>query len=193
MGDCFSFCNKQQGRNSHNSKLKMLRFVVILSLAAFAYGAPSGHGGHAYAHQQTHCHTKYNIKIDQQCHQEYDTVVDTTYTQQCQDIVTKHCQSTHKQVHHSSAVVGHDSKVVSHGYGYGKRDAEAEPGYGSQGYSSGPQCQQHVEKQCQKVPHQTQRQIPRQVCVPVEVKVPYEVCGTSYVQKQQYNTGYGYH
>merc|ERR1712176_241681 len=101
--------------------------------------------------------------------------------------------STQKQVHHSSAVVGHDSKVVSHGYGYGKRDAEAEPGYGSQGYSSGPQCQQHVEKQCQKVPHQTQRQIPRQVCVPVEVKVPYEVCGTSYVQKQQYNTGYGYH
>merc|ERR1712098_125564 len=193
MGDCFSFCNKQQGRNSHNSKLKMLRFVVILSLAAFAYGAPSGHGGHAYAHQLTHCHTKYNIKYDQQCHQEYDTVVDTTYTQQCQDIVTKHCQSTHKQVHHSSAVVGHDSKVVSGGYGYGKRDAEAEPGYGSHGYSSGPQCQQHVEKQCQKVPHQTQRQIPRQVCVPVEVKVPYEVCGTSYVQKQQYNTGYGYH
>merc|ERR1712112_128118 len=185
------------------------------SSAVVGHDSQVVHGGHGYAkrdaeaepgygykphnnlqcfskpHKQ--CHQKPIQNQRQECHEEYDVIVDTTYIEQCQDAVTQHCQETHKQVHHSSAVVGHDSKVVSHGHGYGKRDAEAEPGYGSQGYSSGPQCQQHVEKQCQKVPHQTQRQIPRQVCVPVEVKVPYEVCGTSYVQKQQYNTGYGYH
>ena len=85
--------------------------------------------------------TKYNVKIeqschdefDQDCHQEFDTVVDTTYVEECRDIITQHCPETHQQVHHSSAVVGHDSEVVSHGQsGYGKREvtAEAEPGYG---------------------------------------------------------------
>ena len=142
------------------------------------------------------CHTVYDVVHNQkchdvyheECHEEYDVVVDTTYIEQCQDIVTQHCQQTHTKVHHSSAVVGHDSHVVSHGHGgyHGKREAEAEPGYG--GYSSGPQCQQHVEKQCHKVPQQHQRQVPRQVCV------PYEVCGHSHVHQAQYSSGHhGYH
>merc|ERR1712189_128233 len=128
---------KQQGRNSHNFYQNAqicchpqpccLRLRRPIRPRWSRLCPPTDPLPHQVQHQ-----------VHQQCHQEYDTVVDTTYTQQCQDIVTKHCQSTHKQVHHSSAVVGHDS--------------EAEPGYGSQGYSSGPQCQQHVEKQCQKVP-----------------------------------------
>ena len=169
----------------------MLRFVVVLCVAASAIAAPGG-GHYEYGYQQKHCHTKYNIKYDQVCHEEYDVVVDTTYTEQCEDIVTQHCSQTHTQVHHSSAVVGHDSHVVSHGHsGYhGKR--EAEPGYG--GYSSGPHCKQNVQKQCHKVPHQNSRKIPRQVCNQIEIKVPYEVCGSSYVHRNQYANGYGsYH
>ena len=171
----------------HNSReeillsLAMISFSLVLALASAALAAPSG-GHYEYGYQQKHCHTK------QRCHQEYDTIVDTTYIEECQDIVTQHCQQTSQQVHHSSAVVGHDSHVVSHGHGgyHGKREAEAEPGYG--GYSSGPQCQQHVEKQCHKVPQQHQRQVPRQVCV------PYEVCGHSHVHQAQYSSGHhGYH
>ena len=254
--------------------------VVGVSLGGVSYGGYGG-GHFEYGYDQTHCHTKYNIKYEQSCHQEYDTVVDTTYTQQCQDIVTQHCNSVSQQVHHSSAVVGHDSQVVSHGHGYGKREAdaeaepghgggyssgpqcqekvdrqchkvpqqherkvarpvcetvvdttyieeceetfttecsqshtqvhhssavvghdsqvihggsyhkreaEAEPGYG--GYSSGPQCHEKVDRQCQNVPHQVPRQVPRQVCVPVEVKVPYQVCGGSSVHRAQ---GSSYH
>ena len=254
--------------------------AVGVSLGGVSYGGYGG-GHFEYGYDQTHCHTKYNIKYEQSCHQEYDTVVDTTYTQQCQDIVTQHCNSVSQQVHHSSAVVGHDSQVVSHGHGYGKREAdaeaepghgrgyssgpqcqekvdrqchkvpqqherkvarpvcetvvdttyieeceetfttecsqshtqvhhssavvghdsqvihggsyhkreaEAEPGYG--GYSSGPQCHEKVERQCQNVPHQVPRQVPRQVCVPVEVKVPYQVCGGSSVHRAQ---GSSYH
>ena len=185
--------SKKKGGKKYSIMYKVCA-ALLFAGASLANPAPSHHKGpqchvvYDVVHNK-HCETYY----DEVCHEEYDVIVDTTYIEECADIVTEHCSEVSKQVHHSSAVVGHDSKVVSHGYGYGKRDAEAEPGYGSQGYSSGPQCQQHVEKQCQKVPHQTQRQIPRQVCVPVEVKVPYEVCGTSYVQKQQYNTGYGYH
>merc|ERR1712074_172016 len=173
--------------------VKMLRFVVLALMAAAALGAPGG-GHYEYGYNQKHCHTKYNVKYDQQCHEEYDTIVDTTYTEQCQDIVTQHCNSVSQKVHHSSAVVGHDSQVISHGHGYGKRDAEAEPGYG--GYSSGPQCQQKVDRQCHKVPHQNARKVARPVCKQIAIKVPYEVCGSSYTHRSQASLGhssYGYH
>merc|ERR1712179_337791 len=186
----FSFCSKQQGRLT---LVKMLRFVVLALMAAAALGAPGG-GHYEYGYNQKHCHTKYNVKYDQQCHEEYDTIVDTTYTEQCQDIVTQHCNSVSQKVHHSSAVVGHDSQVISHGHGYGKRDAEAEPGYG--GYSSAPQCQQKVDRQCHKVPHQNARKVARPVCKQIAIKVPYEVCGSSYTHRSQASLGhssYGYH
>merc|ERR1712066_795107 len=161
MGDHFSFCSKQQGRLT---LVKMLRFVVLALMAAAALGAPGG-GHYEYGYNQKHCHTKYNVKYDQQCHEEYDTIVDTTYTEECQDIVTQHCNSVSKQVHHSSAVVGHDT-----------------------------QCQQHVEKQCHKVPIQNARKVARPVCQQIAIQVPYEVCGSSYTHRAQAShSSYGYH
>ena len=64
------------------------------------------------------------------------------------------------QVHKNSHVVGHDSHVVAHhgGYGYHKRDA------GHEGYSSKPQCQEHVDRQCNKIPEHKSKKIPRPVC-----------------------------
>ena len=134
----------------------MYKCLGVLLACGLAQAAPGyGHAGHY--HQQSQCHTTYDVKYDTQCqtyydqacHEEYDVVVDTTYVEECQDIVTQHCEQVSKQVHHSSAVVGHDSQVVAHthggygGNGYKKREAnaepeakaEAEPGYG---YSSGP-------------------------------------------------------
>merc|ERR1712088_1247650 len=125
-------------------------------------------------------------KVDRQCHkvpQQHErkvarpvceTVVDTTYIEECEETFTTECSQSHTQ--------------VNHGGSYHKREAEAEPGYG--GYSSGPQCHEKVERQCQNVPHQVPRQVPRQVCVPVEVKVPYQVCGGSSVHRAQ---GSSYH
>merc|ERR1711874_901660 len=78
-------------------------------------------------------------------HTEYDTVVDTTYVQDCQDIVTQECHQVSQRVHHSSGVVGHNSQLIAgghgvaaagagiaggyagRGHGYGKREAEAAP------------------------------------------------------------------
>merc|ERR1719282_466232 len=156
------------------------------------YGYQPHNNLQCFSKPHKQCHQKPIQNQRQECHEEYDVIVDTTYIEECQDIVTQHCSQTHTQVHHSSAVVGHDSHVVSHGHsGYhGKR--EAEPGYG--GYSSGPHCKQNVQKQCHKVPHQNSRKIPRQVCNQIEIKVPYEVCGSSYVHRNQYANGYGsYH
>jgi len=154
--------------------------------------AEPGYGGYSSGPQ---CQEK----VDRQCHkvpQQHErkvarpvceTVVDTTYIEECEETFTTECSQSHTQVHHSSAVVGHDSQVI-HGGSYHKRAAEAEPGHG--GYSSGPQCHEKVDRQCQDVPHQVHRQVPRQVCVPVEVKVPYQVCGGSSVHRAQ---GSSYH
>merc|ERR1712055_293761 len=135
---------------------KMFKFCSALLLAGVAQAAPGyGHAGHY--HEQSQCHTKYDIKLDtacqtyydQACHEEYDVVVDTTYVEECQDIVTQHCQQTSQQVHHSSAVVGHDSQVVAQGHvGYHKREAEAEaePGYGHNRHNNQNQRQECHEE-----------------------------------------------
>merc|ERR1712066_902911 len=86
-----------------------------------------GHGGyhkreadaeaahHGYSQGYSHgpkCHDK----KDKQCHK----IVDTTYIEECEEIVHTHCEEEHKQVHHSSHVFGHDSHVEHHGsYGHG--------------------------------------------------------------------------
>merc|ERR1711970_169812 len=146
--------------------IKMFKLCTALLLAGVAQAAPGyGHAGHY--HEQSQCHTTYDIKLDttcqtyydQACHEEYDVVVDTTYIEECQDIVTQHCHETSQQVHHSSAVVGHDSQVVAHGHaGYVKREAEAEaeaePGYGHNNL----QCFSKPHKQCHQKPIQKQRQ-----------------------------------
>merc|ERR1711936_969760 len=49
------------------------------------------------------------------CHQEHDTIVHTTTTEHCEEVITTKCEQTQTAVRHSSAVVGTDSKVVSTG------------------------------------------------------------------------------
>merc|ERR1712212_1333866 len=114
-------------------------------------------GGYAYGIHDTQCQTFYDTKID--------TVVDTTYVEDCQDIVTEQCHQVSQQVHHSSGVVGHDSQVLPGSYGghpVGKREAEASYGGAIGGHSTGPQCHANTERQCQQRPVQNARQIPRQ-------------------------------
>ena len=143
----------------------MFRVAIVLSVSALALAAPGGYGKphnnlQCFSKPYKQCQQKPIQKQRQECHTEYDIKIDTTYIENCEEIVTQHCQEVSKQVHHSSAVVGHDSQVVKGGYH--KRDADAEPGYG--GYSSGPQCKNHVEHKCHKVPQQHETKIPRPVC-----------------------------
>merc|ERR1711973_701206 len=150
---------------------KMFSIVLVLSLTAFTSGTSTG-GSFKYGYSQKNCQTKYNVKIEQECRQEYDTVGETTYVEQCRDVVSQHCSPVLAKVHR----------------GYGKR--EAEPGYGHGGYSVRPICRQKVERRCEKVPQEESRQVARPVCVAVKVKVPYKVCGSSHVSRSQYSHGY---
>merc|ERR1712059_219382 len=125
----------------------------------------------------------------------YDTVVDTTYVEDCKDVVTQECHQVTQQVHHSSAVVGHASHVHASGYGrggYHKREADAH---------AAPKCHATTQRHCQKRPVQNARKVPKQVChsvprkvcVPVEVKVPRQVCHQSHVSVQRHGGYGGYH
>jgi len=49
------------------------------------------------------------------CHQEYDEILDTVVTQHCEEVVTTTCQQVSQTSHHTSAIVGQDSKVVATG------------------------------------------------------------------------------
>ena len=51
----------------------------------------------------------------QECHQEYDEIVDTTITEHCEEVITTTCQQTSVKSILSKVVVGHDSKVVATG------------------------------------------------------------------------------
>merc|ERR1739838_51385 len=162
-----------------------MHFLVLILSASLAYGAVApvkreadAEPGQSYStgpkchdKKDRQCHKTPKQTSRQECHEEYDVVVDTTYIEECKDIITTHCQETSQQVHRSSSVVGHDSKVVSSGhssyggYDIGKREAEAEaeaePG---QSYSTGPKCHDTKDRQCHKTPKQNSRKIPRKVC-----------------------------
>merc|ERR1712168_1178888 len=189
----------------HDSQVVAQGHVGYHKREAEAEAEPGyGHNRHnnlqCFSKPHKQCHQKPVQNQRQACHEEYDVIVDTTYIEECQDIITTHCQETSQQVHHSSAVVGHDSQVVAHGhagYGYGKREAEP-------GYSTGPQCHDKKDRQCHKRPVQNERKVPRQVCVPVareechpiEVKVPRQVCnnfgyGVQHASHHGYGYGYG--
>merc|ERR1711970_1350746 len=49
------------------------------------------------------------------CHQEYDEILDTVITQHCEEVVTTTCQQVSQTAHHTSAIVGQDSKIVATG------------------------------------------------------------------------------
>lgn len=49
------------------------------------------------------------------CHQEYDEIVDTVYTEHCEEVITTTCQQTSTKSILSRQVVGHDSKIVATG------------------------------------------------------------------------------
>merc|ERR1719289_535497 len=73
------------------------------------------------------CTLNYNIVHEEKCHhkqvchEEHEVVVTTTLIEECEDIVTKHCHNEHKNVYHTTNVVGHDTSVVGHevGHSYG--------------------------------------------------------------------------
>merc|ERR1712138_190047 len=84
------FCSK--------SKMQFLVLLLSATLATVAYGAanPGGHHfGHAY-HDGPHCHDKKDHQCHkkpkqqehEECYVDYDIIVDVTYIEECEYVVT---------------------------------------------------------------------------------------------------------
>merc|ERR1712121_496385 len=215
---CFSSSSIELvGRYTKKTNFKMMyKLCAALLFAGAAVSTPvPGYGGHnnlqCFSKPYKQCHKKPIQNQRQECHEEYDIIVDTTYIEECEEIVTTHCEEQHTQVHHSSQVVGHDSQKIHGGYssGYGKREA------GHQGYSSGPHCKNHVDHKCHKVPQQHERKVPRKECKTIVdttyieecEDIVHEKCHETHVQTHHsskvvghdsqvvdhHSHGYGYH
>merc|ERR1711915_124536 len=92
-----------------SSKFENAVFCFILSVS-LAYGAVAPAKREAEAEAKPgqsystgpKCHDKKDRQCQkipkqnqrQECHEEYDVVVDTTYIEECQDIITTHCHET---------------------------------------------------------------------------------------------------
>merc|ERR1712236_50170 len=74
----------------------------------------TGHQCHDKKEQQCHKHPKENTrKIPKQTCKK---IVDTIYIEECEKRIYTHCEETQEKHHHSTRVVGHDSKLVAHGH-----------------------------------------------------------------------------
>ena len=121
---------------------------------------PDHHHGHVVGYVN-HNHPvgphKCKDRKEKQCHKiphhaahdDCEVIVDVTYIEECEHIVSTHCHEDHTKVHHESHVVGHDSHVVAHEH-YGKRDADHH--HHHHAYSHGPKCHDKVDNHCYKVP-----------------------------------------
>ena len=55
------------------------------------YGGGYSSGPQCQQKVDRQCHQKPIQKERQECHEEYDVEIHTTYTEKCEEIVTKHC------------------------------------------------------------------------------------------------------
>eukprot|EP00091_Calanus_sinicus_P020045 TRINITY_DN527_c0_g1_i6.p1 TRINITY_DN527_c0_g1~~TRINITY_DN527_c0_g1_i6.p1 ORF type:complete len:186 (-),score=55.82 TRINITY_DN527_c0_g1_i6:70-627(-) len=173
----------------------MFKFCALFLSSSIAQAVPLAGNIVGHVGGNTQCTLSYDIVHEEKCHpeevchEEYEVIVTTTVIEECEDVITKHCHNEHKNVYHTSNVVGHDSSVVGHevghsyGHSYHKREAEAAHSHlGSHTHSSGPKCEEHVEKKCHKKPIQDSHKVPHKKCHskphchPIAVQIPREIC-----------------
>ena len=113
--------------------MKLLSIVFTIGLASAAVKREAEadaeadpqvlHGHKPVAVSAPECHSVPELKCTPRhvetprkvCHQEYDEIVDTVYTEHCEEVITTTCQQTSVKSILSKVVVGHDSKVVATG------------------------------------------------------------------------------
>ena len=151
-------------------------------------------GPYCYDHKDYQCRKKPKHETHEECHVEYDVVVDVTYIEECEHIEITTCVEEKRKVHKTSHEVGHDSKVVDeyeeHQYDnghYRKRAAQAPVGIQAPdpngieqqhhyGYNTGPQCQTRKDKQCQKHPKEESHKVPKTLCKKIVDTIYVEEC-----------------
>merc|ERR1719435_544512 len=123
-------------------------------------------GPYCYDHKDYQCRKKPKHETHEECHVEYDVVVDVTYIEECEHIEVTTCVEEKRKVHKTSHEVGHDSKVVD----------EYDEHQHHYGYNTGPQCQTRKDKQGQKHPKEESHKVPRTLCKKIVDTIYIEEC-----------------
>ena len=135
--------------------MQVLALLVSASLVCGAVShvkRASSHGPHCTDETEHKCKKIPKQEERKECHVEYDIVEDVTYIEECEYVITTHCEEDHETVEHSSHVVGHDVQKFHEGHHHGghhKREAEHEH-KGHQSQSTGPKCHDKKDKQSDK-------------------------------------------
>merc|ERR1711887_98716 len=149
--------------------ISSMQVLALLLSAWLVITSGASHGPQCYDETEHHCKKIPKQEERKECHVEYDIVEDVTYIEECEYVVTTHCEEEHETVQHSSHVVGHDVQkfheghhhVGHHGHHH-KR--EADEGHGHHSHSTGPKCHDKNDKQCHKVPKTETHKIPKHLC-----------------------------
>ena len=149
-----------------------MQVLALLLAASLVLGGEYGHesqssGPHCTEKKDHQCHKIPKQEEKKECHVEYDIVEDVTYIEECEYVVTTHCEEDHEHVSHESHVVGHEKHIehIEHHGGHHKREA-AEHGHkgGHHSYSTGPKCHDKKDKQCHEMPKRESHKIPKTLC-----------------------------
>ena len=150
-----------------------MQVLALLLSALLVVTSGASHGPKCSDQTEHHCKKIPKQEERKECHVEYDIVEDVTYIEECEYVVTTHCEEEHETVQHSSQVVGHDVQKFHEGHHHGghhhKREA-TDGGHGGHGHhghhthSTGPKCHNKNDKQCHKVPKTETHKIPKHLC-----------------------------
>merc|ERR1712055_1079498 len=189
MGVHFSSLVELQGGKSSVLFTTKMKLLVVLLSTTLVYGAAKpGHEGHIeYQHHEgPHCHDNKDQQCHkipkeeehEECHVDYEIVVDVTYIEECQYVTRTYCHEEQETSYHHSRIVGHDSKVVGeyHEDHYGHDDYHKRSAQPGGHHYTGPQCQDKQEQECHKHPHENSRKIPKTTCKKIVDTIYIEEC-----------------
>merc|ERR1712243_297878 len=135
-----------QGGKYQSSIISMQVLALLLSVWLVTTSGSLVKRGAPQCYDQTEHNCKKIPKQEErkECHVEYDVIEDVTYIEECEYVVTTHCEEEHETVQHSSHVVGHDVQKFHeslHHLGHHHKREAVDGGHGVHGHhahSTGP-------------------------------------------------------
>ena len=147
--------------------------IPVLILAAVSHSAPGPVPGYSDPHNHLQCFSTPNKECKQkpveeeheECYVEQDIIIDISYIEECEELITTHCEHDSETVENHSRIVGGESEVVDVYHEGSEQYQKREAGAGDKdGYNSGPKCQEKKDHKCHKKPLENKRKVPRTIC-----------------------------
>ena len=92
------------------------QLIPVLILAAVSHSAPGYSDPHnhlqCFSTPNKECHQKPVEEEHEECYVEQDIIIDISYIEECEELITTHCEHDSETVENHSRIVGGESQVV---------------------------------------------------------------------------------